>query len=229
MVNFLPSITCITKNGWRDKVKEIDSLGISSAAVFVTCIDKKERTELFAALEKTNLKKIPFLHLRSDVDAVEMEYFINHWGAEVFNIHSLKEFPIGEDLYQYANKIFIEENTFWPWDEQEIKKFAGICIDFAHLEEARLQRPDMYEKWIKIIEKYPCGCGHVSAILPEPTPDQFDHTLRYDHHILTDLSQMNYLTQYPPRYFPKYVAIELENSLSKQLQIQRYIAKLLNL
>jgi len=228
-INILPAITTISPGGWQKKIAEIDELDIKSAALFLTVTDAKQRTELYSLLEKTQLQSAPFVHLRSDMSPDELDYLVDRWGTKVFNIHSLNEYPLKYDLTKFADRIFVEENTIWPWQEDEIRQWAGICIDFSHLEAARLSDTPLYENWINIIEKYPIGCAHISAIGRTPRVDKFDGTLRHDKHWLDDISELDYLKNYPKKYFPPYIAVELENSLSEQVKFREYIAKILDL
>jgi len=57
---FLVSITTTKGADWEARIKEIDKLKIKKLALFVTCVNEKERKKLYQALEKTSLKEIPF-------------------------------------------------------------------------------------------------------------------------------------------------------------------------
>lgn len=216
----LPTITTISP-GWRDKVRQISEFGIKEVNVFPTCLMPKERQEFYELIEKAGVKKIPFVHLRGDMPPSELDFLITKYKTEVFNIHTPRENPIKYDYGKYRNIIYIE-NTHKPFDEEEIKKFAGVCVDFSHLENARVFRPAIYEHNIKIIEKYKCGCNHIS---PDKDFSLFDHVPQKKHHphVLEDLSQLDYLKNYPIQYFSDYIAMELENSIEDQLKAIEYI------
>ena len=231
-ITFLPTITTITPGGWRGKVGEIDRLGIKEAAVFPTCLEFGERRELYAALEQTKLKSVPFVHIRSDMSASELDYFIKRWKTRVFNIHPPGYRPLAFDPAPYRDKIYIEnidtkDQPKFIWREEEIAQFAGICIDFTHMEANRLLYPDRFERNTQIIAKFPCGCAHISAITPALKFDPYTKMNRYDFHRFENLNEFDYLRNYPRGYFPKYAALELENSLAEQLKAKQYIEVLL--
>ncbi len=221
---FLVGITTTKHSDWRAKIKEIDGLNLQSAAVFPTCLNKEQRTELAALLEKTKLKKVPFLHIRGDMDITELDYWIKKYGAKVFNIHSHKEHPILYDYLRYRKIIFIEDAYRFA-DEKELKNFGGMCLDFSHLENDRFFNQDRFNKYKELARKYKIGCNHISAVSKEPYLGD-DGRLYYEKHWLDDFSELDYLKQYPREYFSDFCAIELENSLSEQLKAIDYIMNL---
>ncbi len=227
---FLVSITTIgdsPKSSWQDKIQEAGALGINKVAVFLTCLNLAQRKEFYRLLEESSIIKVPLVHIRSDMSLDELIYLRNKFKTQVFNTHTIRQHPPIHDLSSYREALFIE-NT-WPWDEQEIKQFAGVCLDFSHLQDAKLLRPQDYENNLKILEKYPIGCNHISAIKKEITYFEDKNGKRpfYSSHVFTDLSQFDYLKQYPQEFFSQFCAMELENSLAEQLKAIDYIVKLL--
>ncbi len=223
---FLVAITTIGDNpnsSWQDKIKEIDVLGLEKVAIFPTCLNKEQRQEMYGLLEKTKLKEIPFVHIRSDMSVDELDYLQQKFKTKVFNIHTTRQYPLTYDLSQYKKFLFVE-NT-WPWDENEIKNYAGVCLDFSHLQDAQLLRSSDYENNLEILKKYPVGCNHISAIGKEITYyDGKDGKMPFhSKHFFNDLSQFDYLKQYPKEFFSKFCAMEVENSLQEQLKAIDYI------
>jgi len=219
-----PSVTTVTNSDWKKKVEEVRKLGLKEICLFPTCLDVNAREELYNLLEKTEIEKIPLVHIKGDMKVEELDYLVENYKTEVFNIHSQQEYPMTYDLEKYKNIIYIE-NTFTPLDEEEIKNFAGICLDLSHLERKRLLDQHLYKNNIEIIEKYPCGCNHISAIKKFPIKDK--DRLVYDSHYLEDLSELDYLKRYPVDYFSSIIAIELENTIEEQLKAKDYIIDLL--
>ena len=219
-----PSITTISSN-WREKIKEIVKLGLREVCLFPTCLEKSEREELYKLLEKTKIEKIPLVHLRHDMNSEELDYLMKNYQTEVFNTHTERKYPFLYNLDKYKNIIYIE-NTSLPLDEEEIKNFAGVCIDFSHLEINRVLNRERYKNDIEILEKYPCGCNHISAIKKIPFREK--NKVEYDDfHYLEDLSELNYLKKYPAKYFSSIIAIELENNIEEQLKAKNYLIDLL--
>ncbi|MDD5433290.1 MAG: hypothetical protein PHE77_01370 [Candidatus Pacebacteria bacterium] len=232
---FLVAITTISAkygalgNSWQDKIKEIDEIGLKKAAIFLTCLNKKQRQEMYGLLEKTSLKKIPFAHIKSDMDQSELDYLASRFKTRVFNTHSERQFPFEHNLEQYKKQIFIE-NTL-PWDKQEIKKFAGLCLDFSHLHDDELLHKENYLHNLEVLKEFTVGCNHISATsksLLTATEDGRTNIQHYDKHLFSDLSEFDYLQNYPPELFSNFCAMELENSLAEQLTAIDYIVKLLN-
>lgn len=221
----LPSITTINGSLWKDKIKEVKELKLREVFLFLTSVEEKERKQIYELLKKTNVKKIPLVHIREDMNLWELDYLVKEYGTEAFNIHNLREYPLLYDYSKYKNIIYIE-NTILPLKEEEIKEFAGICLDLSHLEGSRKMRKDVYENDIKIIEKYPIGCNHISGVEKDFSSKKI-HTPVYDKHFIDCFSELDYLKKYPKKYFSNLIAIELENEIREQLKAREYIINLL--
>ncbi len=228
---FLPSITTIGENpasSWQDKIQEASDLGIKKVAIFLTCLNKSQRKDFYSLLEESTIKEVSFVHIRSDMSPDELDYLQNKFKIKVFNTHTNRQHPLTYNLEKYNQEIFIE-NT-WPWDEQEIKKFAGLCLDFGHLYDAKILRPDDYKNNLKILKKYPIGCNHISAVDGEVAffKTEIGERPFLSRHLFTDLSQFDYLKEYPKEWFSNFCAMELENSLKEQLKAIDYITNILS-
>lgn len=222
----LPTITTITPGLWQKKIKEVKKLKLEEIALFPTCLKKEERKKLYQLLKETSVKSIPFIHLRSDVTEAEIDYLIKNYQTKVFNTHSKREYPFLYDYSEYYKKLIYIENTYDPLDENEIKEFAGICLDLAHLENTKVFNKKNYEHNIKLIEKYSCGCNHIGPTKNFSFLEK--KNLQGEHpHYLKDLSEIDYLKNYPMKYFSSFMALELENTIEEQLKIKEYIANLL--
>lgn len=220
---FLPSITTTKGSDWRAKIKEIDRLGLKKIALFPTCLSaRKQRKEMFGLLEQTELQSIPFVHLRGDVPPEELDYLVKRFNTQVFNLHPSRKNPILYDYARHKDKIYLE--THRSLDEKELKEFAGICLDFSHLEDLKRSQNRAFEETIKLLEKYPIGCNHISASLDKAEIDT-EGSPSFHAHYLKDFSQLDYLKNYPPRYFSQFCAVELENPLKEQLKAIDYIIR----
>lgn len=225
---FLATVTTTRGCDWRARIKEIDKLGLKKAAVFPTCLpEEQERKELYALLEKSRLKEIPLVHLRSDMKPDELAYLSNKWQTKVFNTHSQKEYPFQYDYSRFKNRIYIE-NTYTAFDLEEIKDFAGICLDFSHLENDRLLHQKSYQQNLEALKECQktkdclIGCNHISAV-PDITHNDLEGSPIYSIHYLKDFSELDYLKNFPANWFSSFIAIELENSLEEQLRAIEYI------
>ncbi len=224
--NILPAITTTKGSDWRAKIKEADDLGLEEVALFPTCLDKKGREELYGLLGKSKIERIPFVHMRSDMSPEELDFLIKKYQTKVFNIHSSGQYPFLFDLSPFRNRVYLE-NSFYIFEEEELKKFAGLCIDLSHLENDRILQPERYEKFCGMVPRFIIGCNHISAI---QSRTHFNEDLKEDRitsHFMENLSELDYLKNYPLEYFSKYIALELENDLAAQLKAKDYIFDLL--
>lgn len=227
MVNkrkILPSITTTLGSDWKAQLKEVKELKLKEIAIFPTCLKEKERKKFYSLIEKTGIKSIPFCHLRSDMKIKELDYLINKFHTKAFSLHSLVEFPLLYNYSKYKNIIYIE-NVFSPLNEEEIKSFGGISLDISHLENDRLLHKEKFKKDLKILEKHPIGCNHISAVKKVLSLEGKgkEKSLRYTSHRLESFSDLDYLKRYPKNYFSDIIAIELENSIKEQLLAKEYI------
>lgn len=220
----LPAITTIGSK-WREKIAEVKKLKLEEICFFLTCLDGKERKEFYKLVKETKIKEVPLVHLRSDMELWELDYLVENYGTQVFNIHSHAEFPLVHDYSKYKDIIYIE-NTRQSYNEEEIKNFGGICLDLSHLENNRISAKEKFEHNTKIIKRYPVGCNHISAIKKIAYADELG-VIHYDNHFLEDFSELDYLKKYPSFYFSSFIVIELENSITKQLEAKNYIIHLL--
>ncbi|MDD4409846.1 MAG: hypothetical protein PHW52_04315 [Candidatus Pacebacteria bacterium] len=223
-MNFLPTITTTEGSDWLTKVKEADDLGIEKVAVFPTCLDSDQRREMYLQLEKSSIKKIPFVHIRGDMELWEIEYFIKKFNTVIFNVHSSRQYDMNPELIKYKEIICVENHD--GYIEKDLKNFGGACLDFAHMEnEIMLSRVE--EKvYFDILKRYPIKCNHISAIKDKIKVD--NREISYDSHHLDELSELDYLKRYPLEFFSNHCAIELENSLKRQLEAIDYIKELLS-
>ena len=225
----LLGLTTTPGSDWREKTREIDKFGIKEIALFPTFLKTEERKELYSLLEKTGLESIPHVHLRSpDMGADELNYLIDKYKTKVFNVHSPREFAINNDCFNFKDKIYLENTDFIPAAE-EIEKFDGICLDMSHRENYLRENNFEYVNTLdNLLEKYPIGCGHASAIKNEPQKDleEFDN-MRFSSHWMDNVNEFDYMKNYL-KYIPEFFSIELENSFEEQLKVKEYLEKIIN-
>ncbi|MFA6593783.1 MAG: hypothetical protein WCT16_00850 [Candidatus Buchananbacteria bacterium] len=226
MVLILPSITTSGNSDWRQMINECDSLGITEVALFLTCLSAFKRQEAYEALKQSSIKSIPFVHLRSDMSPEEVKYLMDNYGTEMFNIHSQKQFPLKHDLSQFRPLIYLE-NADYPIAD-EIGEWAGLCLDVSHQENKRLMNLPLYDEVARILETHPVGCWHLNAIKPQAVFKGEEIGLGHDLHSFENLSEFDYCVSYKD-YLPRFIALELENSLAEQLKAKDYVAKLLGI
>ncbi|MDD5396785.1 MAG: hypothetical protein PHW24_01860 [Candidatus Moranbacteria bacterium] len=232
-IKFLPSLTTVTMQAgvgdWMSMIEEIKKFDLKEIGLFPTVLEKEERYRLYAELKKTSVEKIPFVHLRGqDMDLAELDFLVENFKTEVFNIHTTVTWPVAFDYSKYAKQIFIENGKFVP-TEEELQKFGGLCVDFSHWENMVKLGNVEYDMEMKArIAKYPIGVCHLSVIEDKIFPNPFKpEILQYDSHRMNKLVDYDYLKKYT-QYIPEISAIELENSISDQLEVKKYLEKIIN-
>jgi len=221
----LPSITTTEGSDWREKIREINELGLQEVAIFPTCLQEEQRRELYRLLKNSKVKNIPYCHLRNDMKAGELEYLVKNYNTRVFSVHMRVEYPTFHDWLKRKKIIYIE-NVYHPFDEKELMEFGGICLDFSHLENDRILARENFKRNIKVIEKNFIGVNHISSIKKVSQIDNMGYTC-YAYHVFDNLSEFDYLKKYPLSYFSPLIIIEVENSIKEQLMAKDYIANLL--
>jgi hypothetical protein len=86
----LLSIAGPTSNILISKIHELDKLKINKAALFVSCIESKEKREkVYEELLKSNIKNIPLVHIRNEVDKDEIIFLKKKFKTKCFNFHEV--------------------------------------------------------------------------------------------------------------------------------------------
>lgn len=222
--------------GWRNKVKEIDELDLKEIALFLTGLDIDERRELFDLLDKTGLESIPHVHLRNDMKFIELDYLAGRFKIKVFNVHAEdSSFPFKNDYKDYANKIFVENQSANLPTKNDLKKYGGLCLDLAHWESDNLKtgQDNQADRRLRYLAgKHKIGVNHISAIKAKPFTYHDRFTGRgfngYDSHWLDDLSEVDYVKKYN-NYLAEIISLELENPLRRQMEVKKYLEKILDL
>lgn len=222
----LLGFTTTPASNWKNKLEEIKKFNIKEVALFLGPLKKEKREKIYQELKKTPLDSIPHVHARTDMGTEEFDYLAEKYETKVFNIHSLKDFPLTEniDFSKYYKKIYLENVQFVP-DEKEIEVFGGLCIDFSHWENGKLTNWKAYENFEKLAKKYPIGCCHISAITDNLI--KWPEWSTYDSHNFKKLEEFDYIKKYT-QYLPDIISIELENSFEEQLEVKEYLEKIIN-
>ncbi len=189
---------------------------------FPTNLSLKERERFYLKLDKSSLQSIPFVHLRSDMQPWELEFFIERFQTKFFNCHPQTVHPFKYDLSPFFKMIYVENTSEFP-PGQEINRFAGLCPDFFHLLKLYYLSQEKHQRALSLIKKFSHSCGHLSAFrhFSHFLPQRLKFIL--SSHKLIFCSEVDYLKNYQ-EYFPDILAIELENSLQKQIKIINYLS-----
>jgi hypothetical protein len=225
-VKILPGLTTDPNFDWREKIPEIDALGLTEIALFPTWLEPEERQEMYATLEQTGLQAIPHVHLRHDAYREEIDYLRGRFHTRVLNIHA---FDVLIDFLQDnpdLQAITYVENTR-ALDERFLRALplcAGICLDFAHLQDYWVLRhvPE-YEGFDEHLARYPIGCCHIGAVRDELW--FVDGEMGYESHDMEGISQLEYLREHA-HLLPDLISIELNNTFAEQQAVVDFVQRL---
>lgn len=229
----LLGLTTTPGSNWREKVKEIDELGIKEIALFPTFLEQAERNELYQLLENSKIESISHVHLREeDMKKDEIDYLAARFNTKLFNLHANKiTSALINTLPEYKENIFLENQDLTSLKEIEanVKKAGGLCIDYSHWQNRILRREEEYNPLMQhLIKNNVIGCCHISAIYKEPK--EFDWTNEtephYSGHYMYELSDLDYMKNYL-QYLPNIISLELENSFKEQLKAKKYLEEMI--
>lgn len=229
----LLGLTTTPKSDWRKKTREINKFSIKEVALFPTYLGLSDRKELYELLEETCVEEIPHVHLRDDMESWELGYFYKKYKTRLFNIHHREtDFELLKQNLKYVKNIFVE--NFDKIDESFVKaakNCGGICFDISHCEDmTELNGKKESQKLFDLIEAYKVGCCHISAVLPEAHEVKSMRTGKQvkilSEHFLSSMSELDYVKRYVD-YLPQTVSMELENSFEEQIEIRKYLEKII--
>ncbi|HBI34002.1 MAG TPA: hypothetical protein DEA43_03295 [Candidatus Moranbacteria bacterium] len=221
----LLGLTTTPKSDWLGKVEEMKKFGIKKIALFPTFLKINDRKELYRLLEDIEGLEIPHVHLRhQDMEFWEVELFKNKYKTQYFNIHP--NIKLNARLEQYAGEIYVE-NMFCEFEVENLKRFAGICLDTEHLNRVEKIAPKTHAQTIELLNTLKIGCCHISPKrkLKNIIKRVFLNAWR---HYFLSLDEFDYIGQYR-QYLPYYISLELENSFEEQLETKKYLENILSI
>jgi len=231
----LLGLTTITPGQWKNKVKEIDELGIKEIALFPTCLNLNQRKILYKLLEKTGIRSIPHVHLREqDNESWELDYFVRKYGTKAFNVHNdsgIRRFL--ETNKKYRKMIFLENTSASYENFTEILKLCGgICLDLSHYyDRTFMMTGDQRRMFDKLLKLNKIGLNHISAVGKKIMVHHDDFTGKdhygYNKHWFENLNEFDYVKKYK-KFLASIISLELENPLIQQVRVKNYLGKIIN-
>jgi hypothetical protein len=224
-MTILPGLTSTRKERIPAFIASLRRHGIRRIALFPTCLDEDERNQLYSELATLPELEIPHVHLRSDCSPGEVIFLQRQFGTRAFNIHpDASSYPFRGMPAGFERQIFVENADGLPTRE-EAARIGGICPDYAHWENARLQGRADHDAWMRrLASEFPIGCCHLSAIR---IGDPNDWSGEWDHHFYRSLADFDYLVRYRDFLPAEWASLELENPLEEQLEAAAYVSDLL--
>jgi len=89
---------------------------------------------------------------------------------------------------------------------------AGLCVDLAHLWSAKARGREEYNVQNDYATTNGVVCNHLNG---------FTSRGRRDIHHITNKHQLDYLKEIPKKFFGKIISLEMNNSITKQLEYKK--------
>lgn len=228
----LLGLTTTFRSDWKDKIQEIRELNLKEIALFPTVLKIDERKELYRMISEAGIETIPYVHLREDFSQEEVEFLMDTFKTKIFSCHSdVKSFSLMDSLAKYASLIYVENpqkiksEEFFNAGSFSRQQVIGICLDNAHLENLKNHDRVNFRRVQEMLKIFPIGVNHISGFKFNK-PLGFIN-LTHPTHYIDDLKDFDYLRGMPAEYFSKCIALEVENSLAEQIEMEKYLKLIL--
>ncbi len=219
--NVLVSITGRTEQEWQDKLREIEALKITEVALFLEFYSKEEKQKIYNALLKSCVKSIPLVHLRHDMDKVELEFLQKHFKAKYFTCH--EENFVQHNVEQWKGfykDIYLEMNfDNFVSKTVQVEHIGGFCVDLAHFKVGLEKLSKDFEYVFDRKDKHLFACNHLNGWSAEKNIDM---------HTVNTVADFDYLKTLPEFVFGTCIALETFNPIKEQLGFKKYLTELLS-
>jgi len=213
-------ITGHKDNHWKNKLKEIDKLRISTVALFLERLNESQRKRIYKALLTSKIKKIPLVHIRNDMKREELVFLVKKFGSSCLTIHE-DSFKVLNKWKGFYKQLFLEMNTDnFVSHSVKVRKIGGFCVDLAHFKREE-------EKWSKEFE-YTIKRRKISRFFACNHLNGYSFERNMDLHTIKNLKDFDYLKTLPKFLFGNVIGLETENRISEQLEFKKYLVKFLN-
>jgi len=207
-------ITTTKHSDWRKQIRDLDYFREDTVSAFPTALKLPERKEFYKLLLASDIKNIPHVHLRDDMNEEEAVFFIKNFNTKVFTVHARNiDYFLSWKISKCLFAEFNYSNT--EFDLEKINKIGGFCIDCSHFYRARSKKTTEYRYISEGIKKYKVGCNHISGILSDGK----------DSHLVKNIYNFDYLNTIPKEMFSPYICLEVENGIEKQIKFRDYITE----
>jgi hypothetical protein len=216
----LVGITGTKDRHWQKKIKEIDKFNIEKVALFLERFHEKQIQEIYKALLNSKIKEIPLVHIKDETKKEELDFLSKKFNSTYFTIHE-SGFDSLKNWGGYYRKLYLEMdvNNFVS-QSVEVRKIGGFCIDLSHFKVQLNKWSREFEYILKRrhIAHY-FDCNHLNGYSAEDNDDL---------HTVKNSKDFNYLTSLPKFVFGDVIALEVENSISEQLEFKKYLSEFLS-
>lgn len=215
----LLGITGWKKKHWKEKIDEIEALGVTRVSLFLERFELKDRLGIYDRLMTSNIKDIPLVHIRHDMIKEEIDILFNNYNSRYFTIHE-DHFDILNKWRGYYKYLYLEMNADnYISEKVNVKKIGGFCVDLSHYKKAEVKDSQEYHYTLsrKNTKRY-FPCNHLNG---------YSYKLNKDLHRVRSLKSFEYLKTLPSFLFGEVIGIETDNSIKDQLKFKAHILKIL--
>jgi hypothetical protein len=203
----------------KEKIIEIEKFKIKKISLFLTFLNPIEKNKIYELLLSSNIKEIPLVHLRNDMNRNEINFFIEKFNTKCFTIHE-SSFKYLKKWKDFEKKLFIEFNYDNKISKKvDVDKIGGFCIDLSHFKASKERQTKEYLYILKHKNKLFFG-NHLNGYNPK---------IKCDMHFVNSIKNFDYLRTLPKFIFGKYIALEMFNQISEQLKYKEYLEKFLKI
>jgi len=201
----------------KNKIAEAEKLNITTVLLFLTFLNPFEKKKVYELLLSSNIKEIPLVHLRNDMNKKEVEFFVKKFNTKCFTIHE-SSFRYLKKWKGFEKKLFLEFNYDNKISKKvDVNKIGGFCIDLSHFK-ASQERKTKDDLYILNHKKVLFFGNHLNG---------YDWKNKLDMHTVKSIRDFDYLKTLPKFIFGKYIALEMFNPISEQLKLKKYLEKFL--
>jgi hypothetical protein len=221
----LLGITGKEENDWREKLIDINKLGLAEAALFLEWFDQVQRKKIYRALLDSSLENIPLCHIKNDMEIEELVFLETKFKTKYFTIHE-NSFSFLDKWPGFEKKLYLEMNVDDSISNKvSVERIGGFCVDLAHFQIAAKNRIKEFEY---VYYRKPAdgeartklfACNHLNG---------YDAKKNLDKHTIESVKDFDYLKKLPKFLFSKVIALETENSIEEQLEFKKYLTPLLD-
>ena len=206
---------------FKEKVREVDSLGIKRVSIFLEFYNKDKRKKLYKVLKKSGIKEIPFVHARHDMKFEEYMFLSKTFDTKYFNLH-IEAFDLIEKMnLKWIKRKILFEHSFHDTITKKLnmKDLGGFCIDLSHFKAAEQRKTNEF--------KFVIANKQNSKIFIANHLNGYDPIEKKDIHMITSTKDFDYIKTLPKFVFGKYIALEMFNGVKEQLEFKEYLIPIL--
>ncbi|MFA5155587.1 MAG: hypothetical protein WC453_04105 [Patescibacteria group bacterium] len=201
------------------RIEEADSHQVRRVALFLTQVNPRERRQVYRALLASKIKEVPFVHLRNDLSAREIDFLEQHFRPRYYNMH-VSGFRYLSKWLKIRRKIYLEfggHSKLLP--SFRLDRIGGFCIDLAHYKIGETLHSEAFKyQQARRRQKKLFVCNHLNGY------DSKDNACIHQPGRWADFA---YLKTLPDFVFGRFIALEMENPIKEQLAWRKKIIRLL--